>query len=261
MGGLRLREAAVGLLLGGVDHVRELDRVLDEEHRDVVADEVPVALLGVELHGEAADVAGEVGRALVAGDGGEADEGLGPLPGAGEQVGAGDVGERLVGLEVAVDAEAAGVDDALRDALVVEVEDLLAEVEVLEQGRAARAGLAASSGRRRPGRPAASSAPARRRLRPGASRRPGRGGPSARPTRRWPVRRPFSIPAETSPSIPSCAPRAAVRPPVRDKRQAPRLGSELAVEDRLVEGLGRGWPFSGRRPRSGRCRCRPPAAR
>ena len=55
-----------------------------------------------------------------------------------EQVGAGDVGERLVVLEVAVGAEAAGVDDPLGDALVVEVEDLLAEVEVLQQRRAAR---------------------------------------------------------------------------------------------------------------------------
>ena len=113
--------------------VGELDRVLDEEHRDVVADEVPVALLGVELHREAAHVAGEVGRALVAGDGREAHEDRRLLARALEEVGAGDVGERLVGLEVAVGAEAAGVHDALGDALVVEVEDLLAEVEVLEQ--------------------------------------------------------------------------------------------------------------------------------
>ena len=48
--------------------------VLDEEDGDVVADEVPVAFLCVELHGEAADVSGEVERPLVAGDGREADE-------------------------------------------------------------------------------------------------------------------------------------------------------------------------------------------
>ena len=65
---------AVGLLLRRVDQVGELDRVLDEEHRDVVADEVPVALLRVELDREAAHVAREVGRALVAGDGREAHE-------------------------------------------------------------------------------------------------------------------------------------------------------------------------------------------
>jgi hypothetical protein len=47
----------------------------------------------------------------------------------------------LVGLEVAVGAGAAGVHDALGDALVVEVGDLLAEDEVFEQGRAAQAGL------------------------------------------------------------------------------------------------------------------------
>ena len=140
VGRLRLGEVAVGLGLGGVDQVGELDRVLDEEDRDVVADEVPVALLGVELHGEAADVAGEVGRALAAGDGREPDEDRRLLALALEQVGAGDVGERLVVLEVAVGPVAAGVDDPLGDALVVEVEDLLAEVEVLQQGRAAGAG-------------------------------------------------------------------------------------------------------------------------
>ena len=48
--------------------VGELDRVLDEEHRDVVADDVPVALLRVQLHREATDVAGEVERSLAARD-------------------------------------------------------------------------------------------------------------------------------------------------------------------------------------------------
>ena len=38
VGGLRLGKAAIRLRLGGVDQVGELDRVLDEEHRDVVAD-------------------------------------------------------------------------------------------------------------------------------------------------------------------------------------------------------------------------------
>ena len=136
--GLRLRKAAVRLLLGRVDQVGELDRVLDEEDRDVVADEVPVALLGVELDREAAHVARQVGRALVAGDRREAHERLGLLARPLEEVGAGHVAERLVGLEEAVRAEAAGVHDPLGDALVVEVEDLLAEVEVLEQRRAAR---------------------------------------------------------------------------------------------------------------------------
>ena len=66
--------AAVGLHLHGVDQVGELDGVLDEEDRDVVADQVPVAFLGVELDGEAAHVARRVDRARAAGDGREARE-------------------------------------------------------------------------------------------------------------------------------------------------------------------------------------------
>ena len=132
---LRLRELAVGLGLHGVDEVGELDRVLDEEDRDVVADDVPVALLRVELHGEATHVAGEVGRALAAGHRREAHEGGRALARALEEVGLGEVGQRLVGLEEAVRAVAAGVHDPLGDALVIEVEDLLAEVEVLEERR------------------------------------------------------------------------------------------------------------------------------
>jgi hypothetical protein len=145
---LGLREAAVGLVLGRMDQVGKLDRVLDEEDRDVVADDVPVALLGVELHGEAAHVAGEVERALVAGDGGEAHEG-GVFSPARWKMSARVRSERLVGLEVAVRAEAARVHDALGDALVVEVEDLLAEMEVLQQRGPAGADPSMSSGRRR----------------------------------------------------------------------------------------------------------------
>ena len=65
-----------------LDHlveVGELARIADEEHRGVVAHHVPVAFLGVELQREAADVALGVGRAALAGDGGEAGEHLGLL--------------------------------------------------------------------------------------------------------------------------------------------------------------------------------------
>jgi hypothetical protein len=47
---LRLRECAIGLFFGSVDEVGKLDRVLNKKHRDIVADNVPVAFFGVELH-------------------------------------------------------------------------------------------------------------------------------------------------------------------------------------------------------------------
>ncbi len=61
MRGLRLREAAIGRGLGGVDQVGKFDRVLDEEHRNIVADQIPIALLGVEFGRKAAHVARQIG--------------------------------------------------------------------------------------------------------------------------------------------------------------------------------------------------------
>jgi hypothetical protein len=56
-----------------------------------------------------------------------------------EQVGLGDVGQRFVNLEEAVRRRTAGMDDALRDALMVEMENLLAEMKVFEEGGASGA--------------------------------------------------------------------------------------------------------------------------
>ena len=60
--------------LEGVDHVRELDRIADEEDLQVVADQVPVAVDGLQLDGEAARVARRFRRFLAADHGREAHE-------------------------------------------------------------------------------------------------------------------------------------------------------------------------------------------
>ena len=130
-GGLRI--AAVGLHLHGMDQVRKLDGVLDEEHRDVVADQIPVAFLGVELDGEAAHVARRIDRARAARDRREAHEHLGLLADLGQDFGARCRLQRFGQLEIAVGARATRVHDPLRNALVVEVVDLLAQDEVFEQ--------------------------------------------------------------------------------------------------------------------------------
>ena len=133
--------------LEGVDHVGELHRIADEEDLQVVADQIPVAILGVHLDGEATRVAQVLGRVAAVDHRREADEERRPLALLLEQLGAGVVADRLVadravGLEVAVGAGAAGVDDPLGDALAVEVGDLLQEVVVLQDRRAALANRA-----------------------------------------------------------------------------------------------------------------------
>ena len=47
----------------GVDEAGKEDGVADEEDRGVVADQVPVAVFGVEFDGKAAGVTSSVGRA------------------------------------------------------------------------------------------------------------------------------------------------------------------------------------------------------
>src|ERR1039457_295027 len=66
--GRRLRKAAVGFHLDGMDEVGEFDGVLDEENRDVVADQVPIALLRVKLDGKSAYVTRGIDRTRAACD-------------------------------------------------------------------------------------------------------------------------------------------------------------------------------------------------
>ncbi len=74
VGAGRLRHGVVRLGLHRMNDVREFHRILDEEHRDVVAHQVPIAFVGIELHGEAAHVASGVGRTALASNGGESNE-------------------------------------------------------------------------------------------------------------------------------------------------------------------------------------------
>ena len=125
-----------GQALLAADEVRELHRVADEEHRGVVADEVVVALGGVELQREAARVAPGVGAALLAGHGGEARQHLGPARPAGT---ARPWCTRETSSVVSNTPNAPlplACDVALRHALAVEVRHLLEEVDVVQQDRA-----------------------------------------------------------------------------------------------------------------------------
>ena len=111
---------------------------------EVVADEIPVAVLGVELHREAARIARDLRRVAAADDGREADRERRLLALLLEQLRARVLRRRLVAdlagrLELAVADEAARVHDALGDPLAVEVADLLEEVIVLQRRRAAAA--------------------------------------------------------------------------------------------------------------------------
>ncbi len=141
VGSGRLRHRVMRFRLGCVHQVRELHGVLDEEHRDVVTHQIPVAFFGIELDCETAHVACGVGRTTLTGHGREAQEHWRALALLGERDGTGQRAEVVVGLEITVGSRAACVHDALRDALMVEMADLFAQDEVFEQGRTTQAGL------------------------------------------------------------------------------------------------------------------------
>ena len=130
---LGLRYLSIGVRLARMDDVGELDAVLDEEDGHVVADEVEGALVGVELHREAACVTDRVGRTARAQHRREPHED-GRVDAVGQESGHRDRRCRAVTAEDAVRPPPACVDDAFGDALVVEVRDLLAQVMVLQQG-------------------------------------------------------------------------------------------------------------------------------
>src|SRR5664279_5543884 len=122
-----------------MDEIGKFDGVLNEEHWDVVADEVPISLLGIEFHGEAAYVARRVDRSGAARYRRNAGEQWRLFARPLEQVGLRDIGQRLEILKVTVRGRTARVNDAFRNSLVIKVKYFFPQDKIFEQGRAPRA--------------------------------------------------------------------------------------------------------------------------
>ena len=136
---LSLRKGAVGLLLGRMDQIWELDRILDKKYRNVVADNVPIAFFGIELYREASHVTGEIGRSFIPGDSRESNEGRSFLSSPLEDICSCNARLRFVILEIAMRPETTSMNDTLRNAFVIKVEDLFSKMRILQQGRTASA--------------------------------------------------------------------------------------------------------------------------
>jgi hypothetical protein len=74
MGALGLRDLIVRLSLASMDNVWELYGVLNEENWDIISNQIPVSLLGIEFGCEPAHIANSIGTAVASKDGGEADK-------------------------------------------------------------------------------------------------------------------------------------------------------------------------------------------
>ena len=133
--------AAIGLHLDRMDEVWKLDRILDEEDGNVVADEIEIALVGIEFDRKAAHITGHVSCTRAAGDSREPREDFRFLAFLGEERGFGQMRNRIGHLKISMRARSAGVNDALWNSLVIEMGDLLPEGEIFQNRRTAPPGF------------------------------------------------------------------------------------------------------------------------
>jgi len=120
-------------------HVRELDGVTNKESWEVIADQVPVTVSGVELGGKTARVTQGFRGVVAVNDGRESHKYRGGFA-SGENFGLGQVAQVISHRKRAVGAGAPGVHHALGNAFAVEALQLLNELHVLQQHRAIGAG-------------------------------------------------------------------------------------------------------------------------
>ena len=113
--------------------IGEFVRVAQEEHRGVVAHQVPVAFFGVELHRKAADIAFCIGRAAFPSDGGEAHENFGFLTDRRKDLGLGVLGDVMRDGELAEGSGSLGVHAPLGDHLPVKMGQLFQVPDILQQ--------------------------------------------------------------------------------------------------------------------------------
>ena len=57
-----LRKATIGFHFDRMNEVGKFDGILNEKDRDIIADQIPIALFRVKLDGEAANIARGIGR-------------------------------------------------------------------------------------------------------------------------------------------------------------------------------------------------------
>ncbi|MND99015.1 hypothetical protein D3C80_913910 [compost metagenome] len=126
------RYLVVGLWLHRVDKIGELDGILDEKHRHVVADQVEIAFICIELDGKAPHISHRVARTAWALNRREADKNRGDLFRILQETGLGQLSVVAIALEEPMCPGTAGVHDALGDTLMVKVGDFLAHDEVFK---------------------------------------------------------------------------------------------------------------------------------
>lgn len=132
---VRILQMRLRIPLLGVNEAGEQDGITNEEDGGVVANQIPDTVLRVELDGESARITSGIGRSALTAHRGESHGQGGALLDLVEHLGSTVLADVVGHLEVAEGAGTLGVDNALRDALAIEVRHLVKEVNILQQDR------------------------------------------------------------------------------------------------------------------------------
>ena len=117
----------------GMVQIRKLQRIAQEEHRRVIARQIPIALFGIELDGKTANIALGVGCAAFACHGRKAHEQIGLFAHLAKDFGAGVFGNIVRDRECAVSARAFGMHAAFRNHLAVKMRQFFEKPHILQK--------------------------------------------------------------------------------------------------------------------------------
>ncbi len=126
--------------LNGVHKIRKLMRILDKKDRRVITDEIENSLFGIKFGRKTADITYGISRPRAALYCRKANKDRGNFLWIAQKRGFRDVAQVFIWLEIAVRCRSAGVNDPLRDTLMVKVGNFLAQDKIFQQRRATAAG-------------------------------------------------------------------------------------------------------------------------
>jgi len=114
-----------------VHHIRELNSIPDEKDREIVSNQVVVAILRIELDSKTPGVSHCIRRAPPSGDGGKAHEHRGLFRRVLKECRLGLRLNAIVNLEVAMCSSPLGMDNPLGNAFPVKMSHLLNKLDIL----------------------------------------------------------------------------------------------------------------------------------
>lgn len=116
----------------GVDEIRELNWVSDEENWCVISNHIPITFFSVELDCKASWISGSISWTLFASDSWESEENWCGFSNLSEQLGLGVSADIMSSFKVAMSTSALCMDNSFWNSLSVEMSEFVNQVNVVE---------------------------------------------------------------------------------------------------------------------------------